>query len=322
MICSRCGLSINFEAPYCPACGNTLSKPLKVKTDINYYELFELSFNSSSNEIKQRLREAIRYWGHRANNSPRIEQRHEAERMLQYLSEAELILLDPEKRISYDEWLSHQQKKNYFNQNTTSTQKLFPTSESSSQASYSNEFQKSIPDISIENNPKPPIWNLFWWTVINGTVVQVDPIYMAPPDFSWGFLFGKIILFIIAIIILGPIVIGIILGLLVASTILSFIFPSRRGHGSGFLSSIFSHAISFLFTKHLFGQKEMLSVRDIRLRDQSGQEHLVRIKGDIITGNFNIGDEIEVAGFNRSGTLMFRRGWNKRIKSEIRVKRR
>jgi len=324
MVCSRCGLNINFETQYCPACGITLSKPLKVKADINYYELFELKPHSPLKEIEKRLRELTRFWGNRANNSPKIEQRHEAERLLQYLSEAELILLDPQKRTYYDQTLFNKQKEVQTNHSKTSTRIPFSTQENSSNDFFTNNSGETIPDIfneDIQINQKSKFQNFFWNTILKGTVVNVDPTYTSNPDFRWGFFLLKIIILVIAFFIIGPIIIGIMLGLLVTSAIFSLLFPSRPRQGSGFLSSIFSHMLSFIFIKHLFGQKEMVSVQDIRLREHSGQEHLIRIKGEIVSGNINVGDEIEVEGFNRGGTLIFRRGWNKRIKSEIRVKR-
>ncbi len=323
MKCNRCGLNINFETHYCPACGNTLSKPVKVKVDINYYELFELSPNSTLKDIEKRLRELTRFWGNRANISSKIEQRHEAERMLQYLSKAEPILLDPQKRTYYDQTLFNKQKEVQTNQSKTSTCIPISTQEKSSQDFFINNSGETIPDIyreDIQIDQKSNFRNFFWYTILKGTVVNVDPTYMSHPDFRWDFFLIKIVIIVLAVFIIGPIIIGIMLGLIVASAIFSFMFRSGPRQGSGFLSGIFSHILSFIFTKHLLGQKEMVSVRDIRLRDPLGQEHLIRIKGEIVSGNINVGDEIEVEGLNRGGTLIFRRGWNKRIKSEIRVK--
>lgn len=66
----------------------------------------------------------------------------------------------------------------------------------------------------------------------------------------------------------------------------------------------------------------MVPVRDIRLKDKSGVEYLVRIKGDLYAGNVNVGDDIEVEGFDRRGTIMFYRGKNIRTRSEIIAKKR
>jgi len=324
MKCNRCGLNSNCETQYCQACGNTLSKPVKANVDIDYYELFELSPNSILKDVEKRLRELTRFWGNRANISPKIEQRHEAERMLQYLSKAELILLDPQKRTYYDQTLFNKQKEVQTNQSKTSTRIPILSQERSSKYVVSNTSGDNLPDIYSEDSQidkRTSLRKFFRYTILKGTVVNIDPTYMSHPDFMWGFFLAKITIFVIAVFIIGPIVIGITLGLMVASAMFSSMFPPRPRQGSGFLSSIFSHMLSFVLTKHLFGQKEVVLVRDIRLRDHSGQENLIRIKGEIVSGNINVGDEIEVEGFNRGGTLIFRRGWNERIKSEIRVSR-
>ena len=68
------------------------------------------------------------------------------------------------------------------------------------------------------------------------------------------------------------------------------------------------------------GPRADIPVRDIRLRDPAGQEHLVRIKGDLLSGSVAVGDDIDAGGYDRHGTLMFRRGMNKRIGTAIRVR--
>lgn len=253
MKCNRCGLNINFETQYCPTCGNTLSKQVKVKVDINYYELFELSHNSTLKDIKKRLRDLTRFWGNRANISSKIEQRHEAERMLQYLSKAELTLLDPQKRTYYDQTLSNKQKDVQTNQSKTSTRIPFYTQENSSKDFFTNNSVETILDIyseDIQIDQKSNFRNFLWYTILKGTVVNVDPTYMSHPDFKWDFFLIKIVIFIIAVFIIGPIIIGILLGLMVASAIFSLMFSSRPRQGSGFLSSIFSHMLSFIFTNY------------------------------------------------------------------------
>lgn len=165
-------------------------------------------------------------------------------------------------------------------------------------------------------------WGSFLgWRRLSGTVIAVEPPYMAAPEFNWIAFLLKILLIIFLVLIIGPIILGIILGLMAASLILSLVFPSTRGAGGGFVSGFFGHFINFFFIGRAFRRREV-AVRDVRLRDRTGQEHLLRIRGDVITGNFNVGDEIEVEGPNRRGTLLFRRGWNRRIRSEIRVRRR
>lgn len=323
MKCNRCGININFETKYCPACGNILLKPVQEEECINYYELFEITSNTTFKMIEKRLRDLTRFWGNRANSSSKIEQRHKAERMLEHLFKAEQILLDPQKRTYYDQALFNEHKEVQTNQSKTTSSVPFSNKENPKDF-FTNNSEETIPEIYNEDmqvDRKINFRDIFFYKILRGTVVNVDPTYMSRPDFRWGFFLIKIVIFVISIFIVGPIIIGIVIGLMVASAILSLLFSSRPKQGSGFLSNILSQMLSFIFTKHLIGQKEMVSVRDIRLRDYSGQEHLIRIKGKIVSGNINVGDEIEVEGFNRGGTLIFHRGWNKRIKSEIRVKR-
>ena len=170
------------------------------------------------------------------------------------------------------------------------------------------------------------IRDIFGWKTLEGQVIHVEPPYMARVEFSLGRLLLKLSLFIVALIIIGPIIIGVLMGVLLAvviiSIMLSFLFPQSSKSGPGFFSSISHQVAGFFLSKKLFGPKAESPVRDIRLRDVTGQEHLVRIRGDIVAGSVNVGDEITVEGFDHRGTLKFSRGWNKRIRSEIRVKSR
>ena len=155
---------------------------------------------------------------------------------------------------------------------------------------------------------------LLGWTGVKGVVIHVDPPYMARPEFNWpGFLIkgGLLILFL-------PVILGAAIGLFAISAILS-IFGLRRG-GSGFFSNLASQVTGFFLTSKLLGPKADVPVHDARLRDGAGNEYLVRFRGDFVMGNVNVGDDVSVEGFNRGGTLMFQRGYNHRIHSEIRVK--
>ncbi len=69
-------------------------------------------------------------------------------------------------------------------------------------------------------------------------------------------------------------------------------------------------------------RREPIWVRDVILQDPSGQQHGVRIQGDIVAGSLNLGDDVEVEGFNRGGTIVLERGWNRSINAKIIVKRR
>lgn len=147
--------------------------------------------------------------------------------------------------------------------------------------------------------------NLFGWTVLRGVIIQVDKPYMIRPKFNWvGFLIkGALLIFLL------PIILGVGLAFFVVSLFLTIVGFRRMSGGS---PSLVSHFFYFLLSHKLLGSKSEVAVRDLRLRDVGGNEHLVRIKGDFLTGNVNVGDDVTVEGFNRGGTLIFWRGQNHR----------
>ncbi len=377
--CKRCGLSIRTATPICPGCGVTLDISDEEKAEKDYYALFELSPHLSHSEISTRLREAARFWTRRANNAPQIEQRHEAELMLQCLAEAEARLLEPVKRRAYDEALRNQQNKENpnttppsssargesqqvpltacprcglrqsvtssfcpacgfeFSNATTTPQKRSRADRRGSTASQtvvpSSPFprptrtgdreptsQETLPPYSSPSNNEftekqhSGFFGFFGWRKLTGTVIAVEAPYMAKSETDW-----LRILFKFAI---GIILLPIILGAVIAALIIGITFSILGIGASRFFSSLASQIIGFFLVGKLFGPKEQVPVRDIRLRNDSGLEHLVRIRGELVAGNMNVGDEVEVEGFNRRGTLMLRRGKNLRTRSEIRVKRR
>ena len=87
-----------------------------------------------------------------------------------------------------------------------------------------------------------------------------------------------------------------------------------------FLSAVSVQVVSFLLTRRLMGPMANVPVRDIRIRDSAGQEFLVRIKGQLTSGSVSVGDDVLVEGWDRNGMLLFRRGFNKRIRTAIKVK--
>lgn len=347
----------------------------------DYYALFELSSHLSHSEISTRLREAARVWTQRTN-APQIEQRHEAEWMLQCLAEAEAILLSPVKRHAYDEALRNQQNKE--NPNTTHTpyatkresqqvplaacprcglrqsvtspfcpacgfelsnattggkreQKRsradrresttsqtvvppspFPRSTGTGGREPSN--QETLPPFSspttneFTEKQRFDFFGFFGWRKLTGTVIAVEPPYMAKPETDW--------LRILLKLAMGILLLPVILGVIIAGLIIGITFSILGIGSSRFFSGLASQIIGFFLTGKLFGPKEQVPVRDIRLMDDSSQEHLVRIRGELFAGNISVGDEVEVEGFDRRGTLMLRRGLNKRTRAEIRVKRR
>lgn len=137
---------------------------------------------------------------------------------------------------------------------------------------------------------------------------------MAAPDFRWGRLLLKLALIGGAIYYFGAVVlIGLAL-LLVLAWLVSKILPQN------FLSSVAVELTSFLLTRKLLGPAPTVPVRDIRVRDSAGQEVLVRLKGQLISGSISVGDDVVVEGWDRNGMLLFRRGYNKRIRTTIKVK--
>ena len=87
-----------------------------------------------------------------------------------------------------------------------------------------------------------------------------------------------------------------------------------------FLSAIAVQVVSFILTRRLMGPMANVPVRDIRIRDSGGQEFLVRMKGQLTSGSVSVGDDLLVEGWDRNGMLLFRRGYNKRIRTAIKVK--
>lgn len=320
--CSRCGLAIGIPTGFCPACGIELSAhgdETSAARD-NYYDIFSLLPTSSNEQIREALKNAYRLWSRRANNSTTIELRHEAERKVLLIQEAEATLLNPAKRQAYDLMLRERRSHSKNNSRPLPV----PARRRPSSASATTTSGSNLPDQSatnIKNDTGGSLWPRFSKLVLEGTIIQVDTPYMGHPDFSWGGLLIKVTLLILGVLLIGPVVIGIFGGLMLVALMFRFLFPRGSSHLTGCLSSIASQVIGFLLTKRLLSPKPDVPVRDFRLRDDQGQEHLVRIKGEIVAGNMNVGDEVEVEGRSRRGTFILRRGRNKRTRSEIRVRR-
>ena len=157
------------------------------------------------------------------------------------------------------------------------------------------------------------LYGLFGGTVARGVVTHVDPVYMTRPEFRFMRLLRRLALAILLL----PVILPVLVAIFAVSGLCSILGVGRDG---GFLSNVASQSVGFLLTSKLLGPKADIPVRDVRLRDSARNEHLVRVRGDFVAGNINVGDDITVEGFNRGGTLMFWRGQNHRVGSEIRVK--
>ena len=174
------------------------------------------------------------------------------------------------------------------------------------------------PLVAAQGTPGPPQFvagtsalSPFGWRSLDGRVIQVEPIYMANPDFHW-------VRFLVKLAILGAAVYY--YGLLILVVLGVFLLLMWLLSKVPFLSAISVQVVSFLLTRRLMGPMANVPVRDIRVRDAAGQEFLVRMKGQLISGSVSVGDDVLVEGWDRNGMLLFRRGYNKRIRTAIKVK--
>ncbi len=162
--------------------------------------------------------------------------------------------------------------------------------------------------------------DLLGWKTIEGRVISMDPVYLARPDFDWSKLVWKLLLLTTLFLLVAPLLIGFVLCALVITLILSLLSPHSKKGSMGLVSKVAHHSLGLFFSTGKDKSTADIPVRDFRLMSVLGDEYLVRIKGEIVTGSINVGDELTVIGADNRGTLMFRRGWNQRIRSEIRVK--
>lgn len=134
---------------------------------------------------------------------------------------------------------------------------------------------------------------------------------MANPDFHWVRFLVKLAIFGAAVYYYGLLILVVLGVFLLLMWLLSKV---------PFLSAIAVQVVSFLLTRRLMGPMANVPVRDIRVRDSAGQEFLVRMKGQLTSGSISVGDDVLVEGWDRNGMLLFRRGYNKRIRTAIKVK--
>ncbi len=312
--CFRCGLRIKTVTKFCPACGMEMGGPGE-KTDAcpDYYALLKVPADASSAVIRAALRQAMRLWSQRASSASKTEQRHEAEQILPRLQEAEKVLLEPNQRAAYDQTRQAPRRTPAATPHPFHAHREPPPAPITSTTDVAGE---KAPLSAPTTSRRFSLLSLLGAEVIEGTVIHIDPTYFTRPELDWSRFLGKLalgILFLPVILVVGATA----LVISAAFSILSF----GRGGGPGLFSNIASQVFSFFLIGKLFGPRREVPVRDIRLRDASGLEHLVRIQGELRAGNLNVGDDVEVEGFDRGGTLMFRGGWNRRIRSEIVVKR-
>ncbi len=69
-----------------------------------------------------------------------------------------------------------------------------------------------------------------------------------------------------------------------------------------------------------YHQRPQLTVHSLRLKDERGDIHEVRMEGDLIRGGFSLNDWLSLWGEYRQGTLLVSRGYNHNTGSEIKFK--
>lgn len=164
---------------------------------------------------------------------------------------------------------------------------------------------------------------LFGNTSLTGIVIHVAPPQLMQSSFEFGPFILKAALVVAAVLLFGSVALVVVLSLALASLVLSFIFGNRvRSGGPSFFKSVMVQVVGFFLTTRLLSRAPMVPVTHVRLRDSGGVEHLVRIEGYIQAGGLSVGDDVTIQGKHRRGTWHMRRGWNHRVRAEIRIKRR
>jgi hypothetical protein len=143
----------------------------------------------------------------------------------------------------------------------------------------------------------------------------MDPLYTGTPDSRWSLFLLKLSVVGAAMYYYGTLLLVLIALVMAIGWLLARVF---RG---GFLSAVAVQVTSFMLTRRLLGPVANVPIRDFRVRTSGGQETLVRMKGQLVSGGLAVGDDVHLEGWERGGTLLFRRGYNNRIRAEIRVKR-
>ena len=326
MQCERCKLRIDQAGRTCPGCGALLNNSSTSEQERDYYGLFDLSPHMSYSEIRARLAQASRLWVHRANNA-NLEKRQEAERMLQYVSEAETVLLKSSTRSAYDAKWRHKQGGSTYSARVPSPGYAGSSAHHASTSGDTSETSPRpavvipwrtppsvpIPESGGETTQESPVeypgtaqTNWLGWTELRGTVIHVDPIYTATPPVNWSRVLLALVLFPLA---------AMVAAFLCAFWLVCSIMFPRFGR-----SINISDLVLLLVFQRAGGPRPQASVRDIRIRDRTGNEHFVRIIGQVVSGSVNVGDDVTLAGFCRGGTLRARRGINHRTRSVIKVR--
>jgi hypothetical protein len=324
--CERCKLRIEQVVRTCPGCGALLTFSSASEEERDYYGLFELAPHMSYSELRARLAQASRLWVHRANNA-NLEKRQEAERMLQYVSEAEAVLLKSSTRTAYDaKWRQREGGSTYSarapsprsagtstRQASTSEDPSEPSARPAVVIPWRTQFPVPAPESGSETSQDSSAQdrgtdqtNWLGWTELRGTVIHIDPTYMATPPFNWSRVLLALLLFPVA----AMVAVFLFAFWLVCSIMLPRFARSMN----------ISNLLLFLVFQRAGGPRPQAPVRDIRIRDRAGNEHSVRIIGQVVSGSVNVGDDVTIAGYRRGGTLRARRGIDHRTRSVIKVR--
>ena len=162
---------------------------------------------------------------------------------------------------------------------------------------------------------------LFGWCSVSGTVIDVSqPYQIRPQGSSVGCLISLLLL---------PVLIFVVPSLLLAMVFITvpmkmfnmFGMGKPRGH-PGFFENLLRQITGAAVNNWFANRRDPVWVRDVRLRDPSGQQHVVRVQGDIVSGSVSIGDDVDLEGYDRGGTLFLSRGWNRSVNAKIKIKRR
>jgi len=166
---------------------------------------------------------------------------------------------------------------------------------------------------------------LIGWRSVSGVVTAVDPPYKAQRRGQPLMFLLKLVLVIAVAPFVLALVIGLAAGLFVFKTGLSMMWghrDNRRQSHPGLVHSLVNHILTYTFVGAIFGPKPTDDIRDFRLRDETGREHFVRVRGELSAGNVNVGDELRVRGFSHRGTIELTSGVNERTRSRLIVRRR
>ncbi|HYC90052.1 MAG TPA: hypothetical protein VEO54_12630 [Thermoanaerobaculia bacterium] len=166
--------------------------------------------------------------------------------------------------------------------------------------------------------PRRSLAEWLGWRRLDGTVVHAGLQQMGRLQKEWWEIAWKVCVIATILLFFGIAA----LAILVIVAVLSLFFARKQRDRPGFLQNLATQVAAFLIIGRLFGPRKSIPVCDFRIRDANGTESLVRVEGHVIQGAFASGDDVTVEGFNHGGTLVLRRGWNRRLNCAIRVQRR